>query len=367
MVTGRQLLGLVLCLGLSALGLVWFFRQTDWGELASALSGANYLYLIPALFLTLITYAIRAYRWQLLMNPIKRIRWLHLLSAITIGFMANCVLPARVGELVRASVIGLKEKVSAATALTTVIVERVFDLLAVGVFVAVVLVLTPEEVSLRPELGLKDRSSGAEASATRDLPPSSASAPVSFSVRDLRKWGVGVGIVTAGASFFLFLVKLFPSVALAVGQAPLRLLPRALSERGSQILVGLVAGLQSLQSVGQIFYLAVLSVVHWAFGVFSNIALGWCFGLHLSFAQGSLIFVITALAVALPQGPGFVGVFDYAALVALQMLTVETATAQSYAIVLHFVAVVPITLIGFGFLWWEGLSLRQVTAAQKQS
>ncbi len=366
MVTPRRLLALLVCLVLSLLGLVWFFKDTDWAKLTEALRRGNYLYLIPPLILTLLTYGLRAYRWQILMNPIKRVRWIHLLSATTIGFMANCVLPARVGEIVRATAIGLKENMSPATALTTVIVERIFDLLAIGVFVFIVLILIPDD---GPSPAPAPSSAQAQTAAPQVAGPaaSAETAPRTFRVRDLRKWGYAVGGVTVGCFVFIFLVKLFPSFALSVGRAPLRLLPQALADRGARILMALIVGLESLQSVTQIFVLAALSVLHWGLQVLGNMALGYCFGLQLGFAEASLIFVITALAVALPQGPGFVGVFDYATLVAMQLIGVGLATAQSYAIALHFIAVVPVTLVGFAFLWWEGLSFRQVTTARTTS
>jgi hypothetical protein len=270
-----------------------------------------------------------------------------------------------VGELVRATAIGLKEQMSAATALTTVIVERIFDLFAVGVFVVIVLVLMPGD---RASVTVAGPSASPEVRMTSAPGTSHAAHRAGarkFSLGDLRKWGVVVGAVTAGALVLMFLIKLYPTVALEAGQVPLRWLPRPLSERGTRILKGLIAGLQSLESASQLIYLAVLSVVHWALGVGSNIALGYCFNLHLGFAEASLIFVITALAVAVPQGPAFVGVFDAAAMVAMQIIGVSSIPAQSYVIVFHAVAVVPVTLMGFGFLWWEGLSFRQVTARRE--
>ena len=337
MVTTRRLLLMGVCFAVSAFGLILFFRGTHWAELGEALRNGHYVYMVPALFFSLCTYAVRAYRWQILMNPIKRVRWLHLLSATTIGFMTNCVLPLRVGELVRPTVIGIKEKISPATALTTVIVERIFDWVAIGAFVVIVLVLMPAD--------------GPVLTALR-----------AHHIGDPRKWAVFVAATTVGAFAFMLLVKRFPSATLNVLRAPLRILPHALSARLTRILMGLIVGLESLKSPAQVLYLTALSVFHWGLIVMSDIALGWCFGLHFSFAEGSLIFVITALAVAVPQGPGFVGVLDCAALLSLQILGVDSSTAQSYAIVLHFLAVVPVTVIGFAFLWWEGLSLRQVTA-----
>ena len=344
MVSTRRVLTLVICLAISVIGLLLFFKGgkgTNWAELGAALRGANYLYVLPALLLTLSTYCLRAYRWQILLKPLKPIRWIHLLSATTIGFMANCVFPGRVGEFVRAGAIGIKEHMSPATALTTVIVERIFDLLAVAVFVVIVLVLMPADgpamISVRKAIG------------------------------DPKKWGLVIGGITVGAFILMLLVKRFPSAALGVGGVPLRVLPKGLRVRAQRILMGLIVGLESLDSVAQVLYLALLSVLHWALQVGSNMALGYCFGLPLSFADGSLIFVITAGAVAVPQGPGFVGVLDYAVLISLQALSVDANTARSYAIVLHAVAVLPVTLLGFAFLWWEGLSFRQVTTAQKQA
>ena len=60
-----------------------------------------------------------------------------LFSTILIGFMANNVLPLRLGEFVRAYVIGRREKLSVSASFATIVIERVFDGCTVVLFMAV--------------------------------------------------------------------------------------------------------------------------------------------------------------------------------------------------------------------------------------
>ena len=57
--------------------------------------------------------------------------------------MANNVLPLRLGEFVRAYVIGRREKLSVSASFATIVIERVFDGCTVVLFMAVALLFSP--------------------------------------------------------------------------------------------------------------------------------------------------------------------------------------------------------------------------------
>ncbi len=116
-------IGLVLSGALVALLLV----RTDFAKLAEAFRRANYLFCIPMVAVVLLGMFVRAYRWRFIMAPLHRAAMRNLFSATMIGFMANYVLPARMGELIRAYLIGQKEAVSKSGAFGTIVVERLFD------------------------------------------------------------------------------------------------------------------------------------------------------------------------------------------------------------------------------------------------
>jgi uncharacterized protein (TIRG00374 family) len=126
---------------ISAIFLFLAFRKVNVGDLKLALEHADYAYVIPAFLLSLVSLWVRAVRWRFLLRPVKTIGIGTLFDATAIGFMGNNLLPARLGELMRAHVIGGKEKISRSAALATIVVERVFDGFTLLLFLAVVLVV----------------------------------------------------------------------------------------------------------------------------------------------------------------------------------------------------------------------------------
>jgi uncharacterized protein (TIRG00374 family) len=92
---------------------------------------------------------VRAYRWKFMTDHIKFIRLKSLFTSTMIGFMAINLLPARLGEVVRAYSLGSKEKISRSATFATVMLERIFDLIALLVLIWFTLAFfpTPKEVN----------------------------------------------------------------------------------------------------------------------------------------------------------------------------------------------------------------------------
>src|SRR4030065_622526 len=127
-----------------SLGCSWLFiRSIEWASLKNALIEANYWFIIPATILALLLYVVRAFRWQGLLSHIKPISPWSLLSITSIGFMANNILPARVGEVLRPFLLYKKEKIKFSTSFATVVVERIFDMLGLILFAVATLFLLP--------------------------------------------------------------------------------------------------------------------------------------------------------------------------------------------------------------------------------
>ncbi|UCD56036.1 MAG: flippase-like domain-containing protein, partial [Candidatus Hydrogenedentota bacterium] len=102
-----------------------FFRSvTDWAEIWSALLTARYIYIVPAIILALITYVFRTFRWYYLLHELKKINFFRLLTPILIGFMGNCLLPARAGEFIRAYLLSEKEDIKLTASLASLVVDR---------------------------------------------------------------------------------------------------------------------------------------------------------------------------------------------------------------------------------------------------
>src|SRR5436190_22601264 len=112
-----------LAVSLVFLGLV-FWGQNP-AQIWGALQQANYAALLPALVFYFLGVGVRTVRWQVLLRPIlPQTRFLQLFEVVVIGYMANDILPARLGEVVRAYVLSRRERITKSATLGTIVVER---------------------------------------------------------------------------------------------------------------------------------------------------------------------------------------------------------------------------------------------------
>ena len=112
---------------ISVLLLYYSLRGLPLDEFLEALSQANYWWLIPGVAVYFIGVWARAWRWHYLLRPVKRIPTNEMFSVVAIGYFGNNILPARMGEVLRAIVLRRREDVAISASLATIIVERIFD------------------------------------------------------------------------------------------------------------------------------------------------------------------------------------------------------------------------------------------------
>lgn len=320
----RFWLGLLVSLGL----VVFVLYQTEPAKIWAALQRAQYIYVFPALALYFVGVGVRAARWHFLLRPIKTISARALFAPVVIGYMANDILPARMGELVRAYILGKQENVSKAATLVTIIVERILDGLTMLTFiVAGVLVLNVADAELNARLRV-----------------------------------VGALFIVAILAF-VFLAGTSPRVERAADFFIQRL-PAAVRERARALTRALLDGLGVLRSPADSFAGFALSLVAWLFETAMYIVIAWGFDIVLPLPVFLIACAVANLATLAPSTPGYIGVFHAAVLYVLATLFgVDANLALSYAIVLHAALIVPITLLGLFYLWRAGISLTQMTRA----
>ena len=143
---------------LSLIFLFLFFRKIDLRGVWEIFKSVEYVYTLPLMVINLLAILVRAKRWDYFLSPIKKVPMKELYNATAIGFMANNIFPARVGEFVRAIVLGHRAKISKTAAFATIVVERLFDGFTVlFLFLLVIFFMTfpPEHSSLLSQGTLK--------------------------------------------------------------------------------------------------------------------------------------------------------------------------------------------------------------------
>src|SRR5438045_3893962 len=120
-----------LSLVVSAVFLGFAARGVNWHEAGEALARAHYWYVVPIFPITVWSLYIRAERWRVLLRPVGTPAMKTLVAATNIGFMANNVLPLRVGEVIRPLLVSRKEHEPLSGVLATVLLERIFDMFTI--------------------------------------------------------------------------------------------------------------------------------------------------------------------------------------------------------------------------------------------
>ncbi len=316
-------------MALSALFLWLTFRRVDYGSLWTAMKGADYLYLLPAATVNLFQFYLRSLRWGYLMEPLKVIGTLSLFSATTIGFMANNILPARIGEVVRAYAVGRREDVSISASFATIVVERVFDTVTVFIFMFLALIL----VDFPPEMATFERT----------------------------LHGIA-GILFILLAVFLALLTLLKNngeLFRRVGEKLLSPISVTAAERLGPFIDSFASGLVSLRRGRHLYPVMLHSMAIWFLSALPIHLILVSFGYALPFSVSLFILVVLAVAVALPSAPGYIGTFHYACTVGLGLFDIGREDALSVAIVLHALNFFPVTIVGLVFLWRSNISLAE--------
>ncbi len=267
--------------------------------------------------------------------------------------MANNILPARVGEVLRPFLVTKKEDIKFSTSVATVIVERIFDMLGLIIFTVAVIALLPHPSNTHH--GILSHVSARHAKTVNES-----------IIPSLKKWTevfAAVGVFTVAC---LFLVVIRPDFFKRILSSVCFFLPHKPRDTILGLYESFVYGLKILENKAQTVWILVLSLFIWVLGGAEVYLLGFSFHMDLPFVGSCLIAVCIALAVALPQAPGYIGVFHIAVLKSLHIFGIETTSAQSYAIILWAVSIFPSTILGFLFLWREGIAFREVIKLEEE-
>lgn len=307
------------------------FRNVDVGLIFLSIKTTSLPFIILVVMLTVIFYLIRALRWFHLMEPIKKIGLSSLFSSTVIGFAANCILPARLGEFIRANYIGRMEKISKSSSLATIVTERLFDVFTVLLILLFVLMST-------------------------DFPTGWES--------------TGKALRTGG---FLFLIIFVLSILLLIGlkektetflnitERLLFFLPRNIRRKVLAILKDFSGGLVLVKGPTQLLAVILYSLTLWCLTVFQIYILGLSMGMSLPFLAPFFILVLLCFSVTIPSAPGYVGTFHLACQYGLIFYGFSREKALSMAILLHAAGFIPTVLLGLIVFLLHHVSLRNLT------
>jgi hypothetical protein len=327
-----RLLKLLIGVVISAVCIWLSMRDVRPAEVWNALLQARPLGVAGIFFTTLLAFWVRAVRWRALLPQERAFSLDSLYSATMIGFMANNLLPLRLGEFIRAWALGRREGLSKTRVFATVVVERVVDMLTLIGILGIGLLVHP--LTEETEAGR------------------------------LIRLGARVLVLTSvGLTAVIVLLEHQPRLMTAVVHQLTRPLPATVRDRARSMIAQFLEGLSLFRSVPRLLWVFLLS-----FTMFGIVVLGlhsslWALRIDVPWYGGLMMLVITAIGIMVPAAPGYIGTMNLACVAGLALFGVGKDAAVPFSWLYWAGQWVPVTVVGIYYLRREGLSLRSLGEA----
>jgi uncharacterized protein (TIRG00374 family) len=320
----RHSLRYVLGILVSAIFVYLTFRKVDVSGMYDAFMGADCWILSLAGLVMFGGHYFRALRWGYLLSPIKRLDLGSLFSSLMIGYAANVVLPAHLGEFLRSYVLGRKGHVSASSALATIVVERIIDVLSL-------LALTYGTILLLP------------------VP------------RWLSRGGHIIFVASVGVLVFILGCKIFWVQIRRIFEVRLNKYSHVLQSKIRHVVEGFLSGIVPLRRRLDYFLVLKDSVLIWlCYGLFFHlclVAFGFFRSYDLPWYSSLVLLIATTIGIMIPSSPGYIGTYHYLCQLALGYFGVPPGPALSFALIVHGLSVLPPVLVGLILANREGLKI----------
>jgi uncharacterized protein (TIRG00374 family) len=317
---------LAISIVVSLVFLVLAVKGVDFRQAWNAVKTMDPVSTILAIGVSIATLLAKAARWQVIYAPRRKISLGRSFSILMIGLWANAFLPLRVGEILRAFLLGEVESDSKTYALGTIFLEKLADLVMLAITLAVV-----------------------------------------FTQLVIPKW-----VWESWVSTFLVVGVLLAMVWVLVNyhQPIINLLKIVLVKIGPRWQAKIVAittegmsSLQMLKEPRQVVAITGWSIGIWFLSIYNFVVLFNAFDLGLSFWVAAFIVIILQLGVAIPSSPGKIGVFHYLVIIGLSIVGIPKDIGLTVGVVSHLMIYAPIALLGLFYLGHENLAWRSIRQA----
>lgn len=311
----------ILCLYLS-------FRGIDIEKSIEIVKNVKIPYLIISLILSVIIIVFRALRWECFIPLKEPIKKRTIVASVYIGYMASNILPAKLGEVVRAYVLGAKEGVSKSAVFASVVTERLFDVITGVVILSFSLKFIP------------------------NLPETVSYAAFLLFVISI----LGIIILVFLSFNKNFAHKVFNKV--------FGIFPQKISVKLIEFSCNFIDGIGIKSDIKHIFLIFLYTALYLIGQIFTIGFLLTAFDIEASPMIALFIFAAGGFGFAVPSAPSGIGPFEWAIIFGLSLIGVDKSIAAPYALVYHIMGIVPITIIGFIFLFILGIDLKSATKRQ---
>ncbi len=318
----KQFWGTIIAVGL----LAYCIKDVTLTDMKLLLEGVNYYYLIPSVVASFLFIILKALRWRVILSQRKVLSIRRAVTLFSAGQILNIMMPVLTGQVGRIFLFSKKEKIRKTFIFSTILLEVIFDALSLVVF----LYLTSLAFAF-PE-----------------------------KYREMSR--------------ILFIVTSIIVIALYVlihhRQKIENFWEKILKKKSPSLYVGVkkfirsfTRGMELLKSSQHLLSSMLYSIISWGLHALVVYFLLLSFGLDLPFAAAAAVMIINTLAVMIPVTPGNAGTFELAVSSSLAVFAVGRTDAVLFALALHLIDLIPIFVLGYIYLHYERVSLKEIKSS----
>lgn len=341
----------------SAAALYFAFRNVPIRDLLSYLASINYFWVLPALAMVMISFWLRAVRWRIILESTREINVWHAFHPMMIGFMINCVLPGRLGEIARPVILQKREKVPFTTGLATVAAERIFDIC----LLLLLFIVTVSLIRIRPDVDLT----------FGKYQLNRATLDIIFG--GMLKLAVvlisGIILITIGKvrEFIYGIIMASPNLLFFAGRSLKDDLRQKVCKPVIKIMENMAQGFALIRYPKKVMLCSIFSLLIWSLLAFSYylFSLGSP-GINLTFFELSVVMVIICFFISLPSVPGWWGLWEAAGVFALSLFGVSPKEAAGFTLANHALQVFPVIIVGLASAMIISVNIRQMSFEGRQ-
>lgn len=313
---------------IAAAGLYIFLKDVKLIEIWNQIKETDWWVIAGVAALSPISLWIRAIRWKILLPARAGSDKKGLFSIVTIAFMVNNILPARIGEAARAFLLWRRNKFTVTESIGSLIIERLIDSLAFLSFLFL---------------------------------------PIFFNkgLQNLLVYGLLCLVVFVFAISNIVLYRLFPVFTKKKLQQVMKIVPMKFRPKVEKLGRELLSNLNWAFSMRKVVSVVILSYLT----MFCYVGMIWLLGLNIQsfgFLESMFGVAFAALGSAIPLSPGYVGTLHAMLLQGLTLLGVTIERAGAIAVLYHAIGYVIVTLMGIYYFFAINVSMKDLRQAKQE-
>lgn len=318
----KKILSIALGFIISFVFLAIVIKQMDFAKVAQSFKSVKLWHITLIVLITSCDLTLRGLKWRLLLQPSRNIGWFKVTKLATIGLALNNVLPFRLGEVARSVLCSGKHKIPLITVLSTIIVERMVDLLSLAIIFLLATYLMP----------------------------------VSSVIAEIKPLAL-ILVVCLITGFTMLvsadnLIKKFPRINVLLEEYP----------KIGKLVKEIIIGAKAFKNPKKALLIILYGIGLWTVSAMSYLVAGFAFGFQPALTYGKALIAVctTAIAASIPSMPGYFGTFELAIQKLLSLWGYDPNLSLAYAAFVHISVYLVMTLFGLIFLYQTGTSIAQV-------